>query len=468
MMRSSAGTIGLLLAAVVLAGLAAPKSLVPAYELLKTRNGVPVYFFPSSNIPLFEVHLNFEGGSDLDPPNLSGMGTFSANAIRHGIAGMNEDEISRKLDDVAGGIEINVGEEDTEISSFGLNEHSTAINALLFEELAHPTFPSGPFERLKTNHIDSIDQLPDSPGTLATHVLDSVIFNGTAKVRPGTGLRRDVVRIRREAARLYYPRLVRTDHLKAIVIGGKDHREVLEQVLRGIESLPCSACGLKIPAPRIWNFPAYQVPMGKVLLIPRTGISEAHIRMGFRGPRRNIPEYYDLRVAETILSGHFASRLNLVIREKLGLTYNIGANFNFGSTTGSFVVSTSTRNEKVGELIVQVNKLLGAFLNGEILDQDVQIAKDYLAGSFPLGFQNMYVIADSFFNGLLNGLAPTFLDEFQGGVAAVTTVSLRAALKKYFLLSQMKTIVVADQAGVGAALGKEKIGFVVRKAQDFL
>ena len=45
------------------------------------------------------------------------------------------------------------------------------------------------------------------------------------------------------------------------------------------------------------------------------------------GPKRDIPEFYDLRVAETILSGYFGSRLNLIVREKLNLTYGISAAF---------------------------------------------------------------------------------------------------------------------------------------------
>ncbi|MBI3543491.1 MAG: insulinase family protein [Deltaproteobacteria bacterium] len=462
---ATAGAAALLLLAT---GAAGKKSIVPRYETLLLKNGAKVYWFPSPNIPLFEVHLNFRGGSDLDPPGRSGIAAFAAGMIRRGVPGLDENAISSKLDDTAGGVEASVGEEDTTVSSYGLNEHAPEILDLMFEELAHPTFPEEPFKRLRTNHLDSIVQLPDSPGALATHVLDSVMFNGTTKARPSTGYKRDLVRVKLDAVRDYYPTLVRTDKLAALVIGGKERREILDRVARGLEALPCPACGKTIPEPGPVDLPPARLGKGTVLLVSRPGISEAHVRMGFVGPRRKVAEFYDLRVAETILSGHFASRLNLVIREKLGLTYGINAGFNFGTTVGSFVLSTSTRNDKVGELITQVNKLLAAFVRGEIGEDDLRIAKDYLTGSFPLGLQNVYAIAGSVFGGVLNGLEPAFLDDFQDRVNGVTLESLRAAVRKHVTLDQLKTVVVGDVKALSPRLAKHGLRYVVRKPGEFL
>lgn len=456
------------LLALSLAEASTSRSLVPRHETITTKNGVQVFFFPNENIPLFEVHLVFGAGSDLDPEGLSGLGLFSASMARRGVPGLDENAISRRLDDLAGGIDFSVDEEHTSVSAFGLNLRSREILDLLFDELARPVFPQEPFDRMRANHIDSIAQLPDSASGLATYVIDSLIFNGTPKARPGSGFSRDVERITIDKVRDWYPRLVRTDRLKALVIGGSDRREVLERVIAGIERLPCTMCGKPEPQARAWDLATFRVQGGHALVVSRPGIPEAHVRMGFRGPKRTTPEFYDLRVAETILSGHFASRLNMVIREKLNLTYGIDASFFFGETSGSFVLSTSTRNEKVGELITQVNKLLRDFVDGQVSEQDLRIAKDYLEGSFPLGLQNMFVTSNSFFNGLLHGLEPDFLDRYQERIEAVTLDSLKTALRKYMPLSEMKTVIVGDPKAVGRELSSAKIKYVTRRAQEFL
>lgn len=444
------------------------RSVVPPFEKLTTKNGITVYYFQSPNIPLFEVHMVFDGGSDWDPKGLSGAGLFAASMMKRGVPGLDEDAIARKLDDVAGGVEASIDDERLTVSSFGLNAHAREINHLMFEQLGRPTFPSKPFERMKRNHLETLSKIPESAAAMASHALESLLFNGTVKARPGSGLRSDIRRIQLSDLKKQYPYLVRTDRLKVLVVGGKDHSEVLDDVVQGLENLPCTECGRQLPLLQKWDFPNWKVPGGNVLLVKRPGISEAHVRMGFIGPKRKIPEFYDLRVAETILSGHFSSRLNLIIREKLNLTYGISANFEFGDSIGTFIVTTSTRNEKVGDLLVQINKLLGNFVEGEISGADVQGAKDYLVGSFPLGLQNMYTVANSFFNGVVNGLNPTFIDDFQEKINLVSVASLKAAVKKYFLLDQMKTVVVGDKKSVGEVLRKKNIQFIEQDPKVFL
>src|SRR5580658_10863410 len=91
------------------------KTVTPPYELIHAKNGVPVYFFPNPNVPLFEIHLDFRGGSDLDPSKRSGLAMFAAGMIKRGVTGLDEEAISEKLDDAAGAVEVNVEEESTAV-----------------------------------------------------------------------------------------------------------------------------------------------------------------------------------------------------------------------------------------------------------------------------------------------------------------------------------------------------------------
>jgi zinc protease len=238
--------------------------------------------------------------------------------------------------------------------------------------------------------------------------------------------------------------------------------------LRQIETLPCERCGgAKLPE-HPWTYGKWDVPPGRVLVVARPGISEAHVRMGFLGPKRQIPEFYDLRVAETGLSGHFASRLNDVIREKLNLTYNISAGFYFGRNTGTFNVATSTRNEKIGDLLKETNRQLGDFARDGLSEEEVKMAKDYILGSFPIGLQNLYTISNAFFGGVLMGLDPGFMDAFTGRIEKVTAESVRAAVKKHFHLEHLRTVVVGDPAQITPRLEKANIPYIVRQPADFL
>jgi zinc protease len=448
-------------------GTAARASIIPPHETVKTKNGVPVLFFKSPHVPIFEVRLVFGGGSDDDPNGESGAGAFAAAMTKHGIDGLDEEALSRKIDDLAAGVDAVVGEERTVFSAYGLTEHSNEILDLLFRRISSPSFPEKPFSRIRSNQIDNIVGLTDSPGGLAAHTLDLLLSNGTAKARPGGGLKRDIEKLKLEPVKAHYPNLVRTDRLQVLVIGGKG-TEVVDRVVRGIEALPCVACGKPVSTPKPYTFPQWRVSHGHVLVLNRPGISEAHVDMGFVGPPRKIPEFYDLRVAETVLSGYFASRMNMVIREKLNLTYGIEAGFHFGDKTGAFSVTTSTRQEKVGELVTQVNKLLQELARDGVTDDELGMAKDYLVGSYPLGLQSLYAVGDAFFNGMLYGLEPQFMDVYTDRIQQVTKQSILAALKKWFHLNQLQTVIVGDAKVIGQRLEKAGIKYVVREPSVYL
>lgn len=444
-------------------------SIVPPHDVRRYPSGAEAYYFKSAKTPLFEARMVFEGGSDNDPPGRSGLGMFSASMIKRGVEGMDEDEIARRLDDLAAGVDIAVDDDQVMISAYGLNEHADAVFDLMFRELVNPTFPERPFLRIKANHLDGIDQIPESPGGLAARALEVVLFNGTVKARPAGGLKSDVARISLADARDWYRKLMRVDRLKALVIGGSGSgAEVIEKFERRLAALSCVACGTALAQPAVERRREWELPPGEVLVIERPGIPEAHVRMGFIGPKRDIPEFYDLRVAEAILSGYFGSRLNLIIREKLGLTYGIDAGFSFGRTTGVFGVSTSTRNEKIGVLLTEVRKLLEGFVAGDVSDSEIGMARDFLTGSFPLSLQNEYTVAAAFFNGLLNGLRPDFLDVYSPKIKAVTRESLLAAVRKHFRLDRMVTVVAGDSRAIAPRLRKAGIRHQVRRAEVYL
>ncbi len=444
------------------------KSVVPTYERITTKNGVPIYFFPSPNIPLFQVELVYERGADLDPDGKSGLALLATAMLKKGIPGFDEKALSQKIDDLAAGIEVSVSEEKTTFLTYGLNLHANSILKLFFEQLSKATFPQEPFQRLKSNLLDNITQLLDSPSGLASHIFSIVLFNGTPKARPNVGFKKDIVQIQIQEAKTFFSELLRTDYLKVLVVGGKDKSELFNLVKSEIENLECVACSKSLPKTQNWNVKNLRISPKAVLLLNTPELQEAHIRVGFLGPKRKIPEFYDLRVAETILSGHFSSRLNQVFRENLNLTYSISADFSFGSKMGSFIVSSSTHSKKVGVFLKKLDNLMQTFQKGELQQEEIQIAKDYLIGSFPLNLQNLYSVAGQFFHGMLNGLEPNFLDIYRERIGKVTLETIKSAIQKHFHWEKQITVVVGNSKNIESQLKKQKIPFVLKNPQDLL
>lgn len=436
-----------------------PKTLVPKHEVIVSKNGVPIYFFPNKNIPLFQVELVFEGGSEQDPVDRAGLTAFAMHLTTKGVEGFTEDAYSRREDDLATDVDVGVSESRTTISAYGLNEKAPEVLDLLFRTVTSPTFPEAPFLRMQSNQIDSLDQITDSPSAIASRAIDFLVFNGTSKWRPNGGFRKDVKNLSVDQLKARFKSLIRTDKLKVLVIGGKNRKLILNPLLSWIEKLPCEFCAK--PAEPIVSLdePRFKQGSGEVLVLSRPGMPEAHVRMGQVMPGRNVKEFYDLRVAEAVLSGNFSSRLNLIIREKLNLTYSIGARFHFDKDIGSFLISTSTRTEKAGEMIAEVGKILADFSQHGPTDTELEEAKQFLIGSFPLSLQNMFGVAETYFLGVMNGLDPQFIDEYRSRIAAVSKDSVAQAFRKYVNAEKMKTVVVGEVKPITQQLKKQGLKY---------
>jgi zinc protease len=69
-------------------------------EHWQTKRGAHVYFVENHDLPILDVSVDFPAGAGFDTPDKSGAANMTANMLRLGAGGMDEDEIARKLADV--------------------------------------------------------------------------------------------------------------------------------------------------------------------------------------------------------------------------------------------------------------------------------------------------------------------------------------------------------------------------------
>src|SRR3954471_10431941 len=87
-------------AGVVLAMLAQAAHALLPIQHWETKRGAHVYFVENHDLPILDVSVDFPAGAGFDTPVKSGAANMTANMLRLGAGGMDEDEIARKLADV--------------------------------------------------------------------------------------------------------------------------------------------------------------------------------------------------------------------------------------------------------------------------------------------------------------------------------------------------------------------------------
>jgi zinc protease len=155
-----------------------------------------------------------------------------------------------------------------------------------------------------------------------------------------------------------------------------------------------------------------------------------------------------------------------VIRDKLGLTYSIGSGYWHAKGLSTMTVSSASRNETVGQMIKRTIEILRTLKAGPISPEEVQMAKEYLVGGYPLGVATLSAVAGRWLGGEVFELPPSYLNEYVPRVRAVTREEVQAAVARHFDLDHLIISVAGDGAEIRKSLKESKLPYYPVSLKD--
>ncbi len=174
---------------------------------------------------------------------------------------------------------------------------------------------------------------------------------------------------------------------------------------------------------------------------PRTGgivveelpVPQSAVVFGHEGIDRHDPDFYAAYVANYILGGGgFASRLTEEIREKRGLVYGVYTYLADYVHAPLWLGGLATSNENVGTAIDLVRRERRRLAEGDLSAKEVEDAKTYLIGSFPLRFTSNDSIARMLVTMSVQDLGRDYLEKRNGYIEAVTPEDVRRVCARLF------------------------------------
>jgi predicted Zn-dependent peptidase len=182
-----------------------------------------------------------------------------------------------------------------------------------------------------------------------------------------------------------------------------------------------------------------------VHVIDRPGAVQSEIRVGHPGATMKDPDHFALTVMNTILGGAFTSRLNLNLRERHGFTYGVRSRFAFRRSAGPFTVSTAVGTEVTAPAVREILSELRVMAEDGPTDAEVEAARDYIAGIFPLRVETSAQVAARVAELLVYDLPDDYHATYRDRIRAVTRDAATAAARRH-LHPERATVVVAGAA----------------------
>lgn len=334
-----------------------------------------------------------DAGTRDEAENEQGMAHFVEHLIFKGTEKRKAWHILNRMENVGGDLNAYTNKEETVVYTAFLTEHLERALELLGDIVFHSIFPQHEIEKETEVIIDEIQSYEDNPSELIFDDFEDMIFRNHPLGRNILG-KPDLLRsFRTEDVLSFTRRFYRPSNMVFFVQGQYDFKKIIRLAEKYLSDIP----GIPMDNQRI--APPLYVPEH---LVVSKDTHQAHVMIGSRGYNAYDDKRSALYLLNNILGGPgMNSRLNVSLRERRGLVYNVESNLTSYTDTGAFCIYFGTDIEDMDTCLKLTYKELKRMRDVKMTSSQLAAAKKQLIGQIG-------VASDNFENNAL-GMAKTFL-----------------------------------------------------------
>lgn len=445
---------GAVLGALALVALLSPPSCAIEIKRMTLSSGATLLVSEQHQLPMVTMAIAFDAGSRRDPKGKEGLAELTANSLIQGPKGLTVDQFNQKVDFMGSSVSLSAGQDYAEAGLTSLKRYQNETLHLLAEVLQQPALRDSDILRKRDEQVASIKAGEEQPGYVASVTFRRLLFGDTPYGHPTEGSSESVAKLTPRDVRSFYQEHYKLGRAVIAVVGDVSTVEIIEI----ITTLEKELNGLSGTVPLLPSPPQAVVAPGLHPKLIDRNVAQANLILGFGGIARSNRDYYRCQVMNYILGGGgFASRLMKVVRSKAGLAYSVGSGFNPGLFPGSFEVVLQTKNQSANDAIRLVIEQMREMQEHPVSDAEIESARKFLIGSFPLKLDRQSQIAGFMLQIELYGLGLDYADRYPNLIQAVTIEDVQRMAKQYLHPDSLLLVATANQseaainvAGLGA------------------
>ena len=334
-----------------------------------------------------------DAGTRDEAENEQGMAHFVEHLIFKGTQKRHSWHILNRMEHVGGELNAYTNKEETVVYSAFLVEHFPRAVELLTDIVFHSTYPQAEIDKEVEVIIDEIQSYEDTPSELIFDDFEELVFPNHPLGRNILGKPELLRQFKSEDALRFTNRYYRPDQMVFFVQGNVDFKRVVRLLEKAVSDIPATITERNRIKPELY------IPQNKTLY---RDTHQAHVMIGCRSYDTHDKKRTALYLLNNILGGPgMNSRLNVALRERSGLVYNVEANLTSYTDTGLFSIYFGTDQEDVKRCLRLVHKELKRLREKPLSSTQLATAQKQIIGQIG-------VAADNFENNALN-MAKTYL-----------------------------------------------------------
>lgn len=295
------------------------------------------------------------------------MAHFAEHGLFKGTTHRKAYQVNCRLENLGGELNAYTTKEDTTVHGTVLRADFPKAAELISDMVFNSTFPDKELDKEREVICDEINTYKDSPMDMIYDTFEDMLFEGSELGHNILGRKRDLARHNSAAMHRFVERTHTTDQMVFASIGNISPKRIEQIAERYFASQPTSKRDFKRTAPQPYR--AFERSINR-------HTHQAHCIIGNRAYGITEEKRLPFSLLVNILGGPCAnSRLNVSVRERNGLSYNIEASYTPYSDCGIAVIYFSSEHENADHCREIIDSELHKLKNTALTSRQLAQAK---------------------------------------------------------------------------------------------
>ena len=396
---------------------------VPNITTYTLPNGLKIYLLEDHELPIVTGAVRVRTGNLFEPADKIGLAGVTGTVIRSGgTKDKTGNQLDEELENIAASVESDIGETSGSVSFSALKENTDEVMGIFRDVLTAPAFRQDKID-LALNELRSgvARRNDDAHGIADREFADTVYGKNTPygwEIEYST-----IDNIKRDDIVAFYKRYFFPANMLMAVWGDFSTADMKAKLNNLFGNWTYQQ-------PKVPPFPTVeQKAHPGIYLAKKDDVTQTFFMEGHLDGERIDKDYPALVILADILGGGFQSRLIQEIRTKLGLVYDISADWGADyDHPGLFEIGGSTKSQSTAETLKAVQTQIDRIRSTEVTPDELETARETALNSLVFAYDTKTKTLGRMLTYEYYGYPQDFVNRFQKGLQAVTRQDvLRAA-----------------------------------------
>ncbi|MFP3384686.1 M16 family metallopeptidase [Tritonibacter sp. SIMBA_163] len=402
--------------------------------------GIKAWLVEDHTIPFSALEMRFRGGTSLDAPGKRGAVHLMGGLLEEGSGELRAQDYARALEALAANFSYDADKDTVSISARFLSENSEEVVELLRQTIQEPRFDQDALDRVRAQVLVGLRSDESDPNAIAGRKFAELAFGDHPYGTNGIGTVESVSALTRQDMFAAHEAVFARDRLYVSAVGDITPEELGVMLDELLGDLPAE--GSPMPGP------AEVMIEGGVTVVP-FATPQSVALFGQKGIDRTDPDFFAAYVLNQILGGgSFETRLMQEVRTKRGLTYGVYSYLVPRDLAATYMGSLASANEKMAEAVGVVRDQWASLVADGVTEAELQDAKTYLTGAYPLRFNGNGQIASILVAMQMDDLPTDYVLTRNEKIDAVTLEDVNRVARELLDPDGLRFVVVGEPVGL--------------------